>query len=84
MWSNRIGYALLPVVNTLGNLVLPSSHFKYHNENFSSGTGLYPGEQWCGPGPYPHAKWHQQSAVGLADLTFLADYIHECIKRGPI
>ncbi len=38
---------------------------------------IYPGDFRCNrQTDTPHSKWHLQSAVGLMDLVYLADYVH--------
>jgi hypothetical protein len=68
---NEIGYEYLPIVNTRLNEI---NTFDYFNLDFQNGTDVYPGDFWCNP-VIPHAKWHLESAVGLLDLTYLADYM---------
>ena len=37
---------------------------------------IYPGDAWCNPSQYAHAKWHHESAVGLLDLIYTCDNVH--------
>ena len=36
---------------------------------------IYPGDTWCNPSQYAHAKWHHESAVGLLDLIYTCDNV---------
>jgi hypothetical protein len=36
---------------------------------------LYPGDAHCRTHS-PHALWHEESANGLLEIVFLADYVH--------
>ncbi len=75
--GNRVGAALLPVLNTLINdLFLPEEDFPHHNPDLQLGVGVYPGEGWCNPAPLPHAKWHLQTGIALVDFAHLADLLH--------
>ena len=37
---------------------------------------IYPGDAWCNPSQYAHAKWHHESAVGLLDLIYTCDNVY--------
>ena len=37
---------------------------------------IYPGDEWCNPSQYAHAKWHHESAVGLLDLIYTCDNVY--------
>ena len=40
--------------------------------------GVYPGEDWCDPSAdAPHAKWHLETGIGLADWAHLADLYYQ-------
>ncbi|KAF2367512.1 hypothetical protein FHG87_001742, partial [Trinorchestia longiramus] len=68
---NYIGWELLPRVNSVANQF---ASFQYFDPHFQNGTNIYPGSSWCNP-VIPHAKWHLESAIGLLDMTYLADEI---------
>lgn len=36
---------------------------------------IYPGDSWCNPSQYAHAKWHQEAAVGLLDFIYTCDNV---------
>ncbi len=74
--ANAAGAALLPVVNTLLNTLLPEEDFPHLNPALQLGRGVYPGEEWCNPAPLPHAKWHLQTGIALVDFARLADMLH--------
>ena len=39
---------------------------------------MYPGEDWCDPSAdAPHAKWHLETGIGLADWAHLADLYYQ-------
>lgn len=38
---------------------------------------VYPGDSWCNPSQYAHAKWHHEAAVGLLDLIFTCDNVYK-------
>ena len=41
---------------------------------------LYPGDAHCRTHS-PHALWHEESANGLLEIVFLADYVHGVITK---
>jgi hypothetical protein len=41
---------------------------------------LYPGDAHCRTHS-PHALWHEESANGLLEIVFVADYIHSIISK---
>jgi hypothetical protein len=41
---------------------------------------LIPGEGWCNP-LIPHAKWHLETGIALADFVFLSDEINRIITE---
>jgi hypothetical protein len=43
-------------------------------------TGVYPGDAKC-RGTSPHALWHEESANGLLEIAFLADFGFQIINK---
>jgi len=41
---------------------------------------LYPGEAQC-KGYSPHALWHEESASGLLEIIYTADYAHRILEN---
>ena len=81
--GNEQGWALLPILNDAvnENLLGTNSTTDYFNPNLQHGVGIYPGEEWCNPGVYPHAKWHLQTGIALVDFTNMMDKTLGIIKR---
>ena len=81
--GNSQGWELLPILNNAVNdyLLGTDSETDYFNPNLQKGEGIYPGEDWCNPGLYPHAKWHLQTGIALFDLANLMDEALQIIKR---
>merc|ERR1719348_2085878 len=68
---NQLGASAMSSVNQLANYL---TDFPILDEGLQSGSGIYPGENWCNP-QEPHSKWHVQSSNGLMDLMLLADNV---------
>jgi len=68
---NQLGASAMSSVNQLANYL---TDFPILDEGLQSGSGIYPGEDWCNP-QEPHSKWHVQSSNGLMDLMLLADNV---------
>ncbi len=64
------------MVNALGNSFLPEEGFPHYDPDLQEGINVYPGEEWCDPTALPHAKWHLQTGIALADFMHLADLLH--------
>ena len=79
--GNEKGWELLPILNDMVNseLLGTDSLNDYFNPDLQFGIGIYPGELWCNPGLYPHAKWHLQTGIALVDLTNLMDEVLKII-----
>jgi len=71
--ANVIGNTLIKYVNDYANSL---STFPVYDEALKTGEGVYPGSDRCNP-VQPHSKWHVESANGLMDLMYLADYIYQ-------
>jgi len=56
------------------------SGFPQTDDYFVTGKNLYPGQAKCRVSS-PHALWHEQSANGFVELTFLADTINKYTKQ---
>jgi hypothetical protein len=91
-----LGGILVPILNGISNMLNSYTYFEqsfqvmfllhknpkrlFTHFFFQDGVNIYPGEQWCNR-LSPHAKWHAQSAVGLLDLVYLADFINGVTKK---
>ena len=73
----RIGAILTPFWNHLSDTL---SGFIQTDDQIKNGIGLYPGDNHCRHSS-PHALWHEESAYGLLDMMFLADYIHGILGK---
>ena len=63
----------MPFVNRVINFI---TGFNHPDKNVQNSINIYPGDDRCRV-EEPHSKWHEESANGLLDLMFLADYLHE-------
>ncbi len=72
--ANVAGGDAIATVNAFANAI---GDFAHYEQNFQDGVAIYPGDERCNRSPdTPHSKWHQQSAVGLMDLVYVADQVH--------
>ncbi len=44
--GNRLGYTLLPMINSAANGLLAEEDFPHYNEEFQDGRNSYPGDEW--------------------------------------
>ncbi|XP_023321882.1 uncharacterized protein LOC111696503 [Eurytemora carolleeae] len=70
--TNVVGSTMIKYVNRYANSL---STFPIYDQEMQDGGDVYPGSDRCNP-QEPHSKWHLESANGLLDLIFLADYIN--------
>lgn len=56
------------------------SGFAETDEMVKDAKNLYPGDAHCRTHS-PHALWHEESANGLLEIVFVADYIHSIITK---
>ena len=59
------------------------SGFAQTDEDVVKAGNVYPGASLC-RGTSPHALWHEESANGLLEIVFLADYINHLLKESRI
>mgnify|MGYP006117485617 CR=1 FL=1 len=56
------------------------SGFKPTSEAVRNAKNVYPGDSYCRL-HQAHAIWHEESANGLLDIVFLADYINHVLSK---
>jgi len=71
--TNVFGSTMIKYVNQYANSL--STFPVYDQAMQDAASNIYPGSDRCNP-QEPHSKWHLESANGLLDLIFLADYIN--------
>jgi len=69
---NYLGAVAMPYVNKYSTSL---SHFSETDDNVVEAKKVYPGDNQC-RGSSPHSLWHEESANGLLEIVFLADYVH--------
>lgn len=79
-WFNAFGTRITGLINGRANSI---NSFTYFEQSFQDFVSVYPGDFWCNP-QEPHPKWHQQGAVGLLDLMYLADEMHRIFQEGIV
>ena len=67
---NRLGGIAMPAVNALANALTGYDHADADGQ---ASINVYPGDLACRVGKSPHAKWQEESGLGLVDLMFLLD-----------
>jgi hypothetical protein len=77
--KNFFGAITMPGINVLANKL--TGYDRYNDKWFQLAHGAYPGERACRK-QVPHAKWHEMTANGLADLAFLLDDGARVIQAG--
>ena len=55
------------------------SGFARTDKNVVESKHIYPGSKQCRT-KSPHALWHEESAMGLLEIVFVADYVHHVIS----
>ena len=73
----RIASIITPVWNFVAD---EYSGFIQTDDEIKIGIGVYPGDNYCRH-TSPHALWHEESAYGLLDMMFLADYIYGILEK---
>jgi len=56
------------------------SGFAETDDDVVKAKNVYPGAAHC-RSHSPHALWHEESANGLLEIVFLADYAHGVISK---
>lgn len=56
------------------------SGFAQTDEAVVNAKNVYPGDSQC-RGSSPHALWHEESANGLLEIVFLADYMNLLLSK---
>ena len=72
-----IGATATPLWNHLSDTL---SGFIQTDDAIKNGIHVYPGDHHCRH-ISPHALWHEESAYGLLDMVFLADYVHKVLGQ---
>jgi len=67
----------MPHWNALSTQV---SGFSETDDAVVNAKNLYPGDAHC-RAHSPHALWHEESANGLLEIVFMADYAHSVITK---
>jgi hypothetical protein len=48
--------------------------------NVVNSKNVYPGDDQC-RGYSPHSLWHEESANGLLEIVFLADFMNKILSK---
>ena len=56
------------------------SGFAKTDYNVVASKNIYPGDQKCRV-KSPHSLWHEESAMGLLEIVFVADYVNHVISK---
>lgn len=56
------------------------SGFAQSDDDVVNARNVYPGAAHCRTHS-PHALWHEESANGLLEIVFLADYVHGLLSK---
>lgn len=56
------------------------SGFAQTDSDVVEAHNMYPGDAHCRTHS-PHALWHEESANGLLEIVFLADYVHGLLNK---
>lgn len=72
----HFGAKLMPTFNRISTKI---SDFSQTDESVVKAKNLYPGDDYC-RNHSPHALWHEESANGLLEIVYLADFINLVIK----
>lgn len=73
-----LGAKFMPDWNDLANRI---SGTPQTDDNVTTATNVYPGDSQC-RGSSAHALWHEESANGLLEIVFLADFVNSILKTG--
>ena len=74
---NFLGAKMTPFINAFSDLL---SGFPKTDQNVVWSKNIYPGSDQCRV-KSPHSLWHEESAMGLLEIVFLADFVHDVIER---
>lgn len=74
---NKLGAWFMPYWNGISTKL---SGFAQTDEAVVNSQNVYPGDSQC-RGTSPHALWHEESANGLLEIVFLADYINHLLTK---
>ena len=67
----------MPHYNALSTQI---SGFPETDDAVTNAKNLYPGDSKC-RSHSPHALWHEESANGLLEIVFTADFVHGLITK---
>ena len=74
---NEVGAMIMPHWNALSTRL---SGFAQTDADVTEAKNMYPGDAHCRTHS-PHALWHEESANGLLEIVFLADYVHGLLTK---
>jgi hypothetical protein len=72
----EIGAYMMPFVNAIADDI---THFPNDDQDVKSSKNVYPGDSYCNT-YQAHSLWHEQSANGLLELVYVADYINSVLQ----
>ena len=67
---------MLPFVNAIADDI---THFPIDDDNVRLAKDVYPGAAKCRL-QQAHSIWHEESAAGLLELVYVADYINSVLQ----
>ena len=78
---NRVGAAFMPYWNDMSAKIsgIPQTDEAVNQAK----RGVYPGDTQC-RGTSPHALWHEESANGLLEIAFTADFAYQILNKSKL
>jgi len=75
---NEVGAMFLPYWNAMSAEIsgIPQTDAAVNHAK----RGVYPGDMKC-RGRSPHALWHEESANGLLEIAFVADFAYQILNK---